>query len=212
MERASLSRKAIIFGMGGHGRVVHSFIAGSYAQVLWVATDDPRADIREEVMFGQFDSYRDHDIYLALGNDPVRKRLFEALSALGARLPPAIAPSAHIPPGAEIGRGVFVGVGASLVANARIEDNAILNTHSSLDHDCLLGAHAQVTVGVSIAGSCTIGPMAFIGSGSTLLPGVTVGAYAKIRAGSLVHKDVAARTMVGGNPARLVRSLETAVE
>lgn len=51
----------------------------------------------------------------------------------------------------------------------------------------------------------TIGHDVWIGHGATVLPGVTVGNGAVIGAGAVVSKDVAAYTIVGGVPARLIR-------
>ncbi len=49
---------------------------------------------------------------------------------------------------------------------------------------------------------------ASIGSNATILCGVTVGEEAIVGAGSVVLHDVPARTIVGGNPARVIRKLE----
>ena len=46
-----------------------------------------------------------------------------------------------------------------------------------------------------------------IGCQSILLPGVTIGARAVVGAGSVVTRDVAADTVVAGNPARFIRTL-----
>jgi UDP-2-acetamido-3-amino-2,3-dideoxy-glucuronate N-acetyltransferase len=46
---------------------------------------------------------------------------------------------------------------------------------------------------------------ASIGSGATILCGLEVGEGAMVGAGSVVTKDVAARTVVAGNPARALR-------
>jgi len=43
-----------------------------------------------------------------------------------------------------------------------------------------------------------------VGGASVLFPGITVGENALIGAGSVVTRDVADRTIVAGNPARLV--------
>jgi acetyltransferase-like isoleucine patch superfamily enzyme len=48
---------------------------------------------------------------------------------------------------------------------------------------------------------------ASIGSGAIILAGVTIGEGAIIGAGAVVTADVGARTIVAGNPARLVRHL-----
>ncbi len=50
---------------------------------------------------------------------------------------------------------------------------------------------------------------AWLGAGSTILPGVTVGRGAVVAAGAVVARDVAPNTMVGGVPARLLKTLPT---
>lgn len=49
---------------------------------------------------------------------------------------------------------------------------------------------------------------ASIGSGSTILAGVIVGENAIVGAGSVVTRDVPPNTIVAGNPARVLRSIE----
>lgn len=51
-----------------------------------------------------------------------------------------------------------------------------------------------------------IGNDVWIGHGAIILGGVTIGDGAVIAAGSVVTKDVAPMTIVGGNPARIIRS------
>jgi acetyltransferase-like isoleucine patch superfamily enzyme len=49
---------------------------------------------------------------------------------------------------------------------------------------------------------------ASIGSGATILAGVTIGEQAIVGAGSVVTRDVLPRTVVAGNPARILRTLD----
>ena len=53
-----------------------------------------------------------------------------------------------------------------------------------------------------------IGADAWLGANVTALPDVTVGDGAVVAAGAVVTKDVSARTVVGGVPAKVVRELE----
>lgn len=49
---------------------------------------------------------------------------------------------------------------------------------------------------------------ASVGSGATILAGVTIGEGAIVGAGSVVTRDVPPRTVVAGNPARVLRTLD----
>jgi UDP-2-acetamido-3-amino-2,3-dideoxy-glucuronate N-acetyltransferase len=53
-----------------------------------------------------------------------------------------------------------------------------------------------------------VGQGASIGSGATILSNVTIGEHAIVGAGSVVTRDVPARTIVAGNPARVLRHLD----
>jgi acetyltransferase-like isoleucine patch superfamily enzyme len=48
---------------------------------------------------------------------------------------------------------------------------------------------------------------AWIGAGAIILPGVTIGENAVVAAGAVVNKDVAANTVVGGVPAKVIRTI-----
>jgi acetyltransferase-like isoleucine patch superfamily enzyme len=53
---------------------------------------------------------------------------------------------------------------------------------------------------------------ASIGSGATILSNIRIGENAIVGAGSVVTKDVPANSIVAGNPAKLLRSVEPALE
>jgi acetyltransferase-like isoleucine patch superfamily enzyme len=53
---------------------------------------------------------------------------------------------------------------------------------------------------------------ASIGSGSTILSNVTIGENAIVGAGSVVTKDVPPNSIVAGNPAKVLRSIEQTLE
>jgi UDP-3-O-[3-hydroxymyristoyl] glucosamine N-acyltransferase len=57
-----------------------------------------------------------------------------------------------------------------------------------------------------------IGRGAFLGIGCVVLMGVTVGEHAYVAAGAVVSRDVPDRTLVVGNPARVVRRWDAAAD
>ena len=57
-----------------------------------------------------------------------------------------------------------------------------------------------------------IGKNCWIGAGAIIMPGVTIGDNVVIGAGSVVTKNVPDFTVVAGNPARIVRKIETQMD
>lgn len=54
----------------------------------------------------------------------------------------------------------------------------------------------------------TIKKHVWIGSNATILPGVTIGDWAVVAAGAVVTKDVPSLTVVGGLPARIIKTID----
>ncbi|WP_207423798.1 DapH/DapD/GlmU-related protein [Desertivirga brevis] len=59
-----------------------------------------------------------------------------------------------------------------------------------------------------VPGHIHIKKNAWIGAGATILPGVTIGENAVVAAGAVVSKDVPANAVVGGVPARTIKTIE----
>ena len=90
--------------------------------------------------------------------------------------------------------GIFIGDGAL------IGHNVVLAT---LNHAISPGDRATM-----IPAPIHIGRHVWIGANATVLPGVTIGDGAIVAAGAVVTKDVPKNTMVGGVPARVIRTID----
>ncbi len=75
----------------------------------------------------------------------------------------------------------------------------MVNTH--IAHDCAIGDHNVLANNVGIAGHVTIGDHTIIGGNSGIHQFCRVDDFSLIGGASLILKDVAAFTMVSGNPA-----------
>ena len=77
------------------------------------------------------------------------------------------------------------------------------NSHGETDKDTL-GMRPQKRP-ITSKGPVVIGNNVWIGDKATILPGVTIGDGAVIAANAVVTKDVPAYSVVGGNPAKVIK-------
>lgn len=102
--------------------------------------------------------------------------------------------------GVNIGKDVWIGYDAIIETSfphlVTIRDRAAIGIRATII------AHNREQQGVVIEEDATLGP------GVIVLPAVTIGRGAMVTAGSVVTKSVPAMTMVRGNPAEPVATIE----
>lgn len=196
---------AYIIGGGGHAHVIASFLDRPVCYVVPEASGPD--EMTQQAFFEDIARYRSSPIYIGIGNNAVRRQMFDRLKRLDAQVATCIAPNAWLAPDAEIGEGAVICAGAVIGARASIGENTIINTLSSVDHDCVIGRDTQITAGVTLAGTVRVGENCFFGIKSAVIPGLTIGRDVQVMAGSLIAKSLPDAVLVGGNPARTLRSL-----
>ena len=106
------------------------------------------------------------------------------------------------------GKHVFINHNFTAMSIGGIElgDNVQIGPHVTIVTD----NHDPVNRYVLKCRKVVIGNNVWIGAGVSIMPGVHVGDNAVIAGGSVVTKDVPANTVVGGNPAKVIRQLDGA--
>lgn len=106
-----------------------------------------------------------------------------------------------------IGKNVFINFDCVFLdlGGIRIGDGALIGPRVSLLSEGHPLAPAQRHA--LVPGAIHIGRNAWIGAGATVLAGVTVGENAVVAASAVVRRDVPANAVVGGIPARLIKTL-----
>src|SRR5207237_6832363 len=102
----------------------------------WVVPDVRGADeIAQSDFFGDQRPGGDVEVYLGIGDNTARRRLFDQARAAGFRMPPCIAPNAFVARHAELADGAHLGAGAWVGSRAIVGAATIINSLSSVDHD-----------------------------------------------------------------------------
>ena len=108
-----------------------------------------------------------------------------------------------------IGEGTFVNFGLTALDVVDIR----------IGRSCQLGPNIQLLTpihplepgprrdGWEAAEPITIGDNVWIGGGAIIMPGVTIGEDSVIGAGSVVTRDIPARSLAVGSPAKVIREL-----
>ncbi|WP_421879112.1 DapH/DapD/GlmU-related protein [Marinoscillum sp.] len=106
-----------------------------------------------------------------------------------------------------LGKNVFINHECSFldIGGITIEDEVMVGPRvniSSENHPTEIATRKTM-----VPAKVLIKRNAWIGAGATILPGVTIGENSVIAAGAVVTKDVPDNVLVGGVPAKLIKSL-----
>jgi acetyltransferase EpsM len=205
-------RRVIVWGAGGHGKVVvDALLACDCWEVLGIIDDDERKagqkllgipvigsgkDIRKLV-----DETKVEMVAISIGDNYVRDLKFREARKIGLRAANVIHPSVHMSRFVELGEGVTILAGATINPGTTIEDNVCVNTAASIDHDNYLESGCHVFPNATLAGGVRVGAFAYIGSGAVVTPNVVIHQYSYVGAGAVAVHDVPEGVIVAGIPA-----------
>ena len=123
-----------------------------------------------------------------------------------------IGPFVEIQKGAKIGKNCKIQSHTFICEGVTIEDQAFVGHNVTFINDLYPRSTAEDGDLQTEADWAVIPTLikrgASIGSSATLLCGITVGEKAIVGAGSVVTRDVPPYTIVAGNPARVIRSID----
>ncbi|MFH1428300.1 MAG: acetyltransferase [Candidatus Margulisiibacteriota bacterium] len=215
MNKQNNIPEIVLVGGGGHAKVVIDTIHknGDYKIKGIIEKSADVSGLFNYPVLGNDDKLNEvyaagcKNAFIAIGSigDPShRVKLYEKLKQIGFALPVIVHPAAVIAEGAVIEEGSFIAAGAVIGPDAKIGKNVIINTNTSVDHDCIIGDHIHMAPGVTLSAGVEIGHHAHIGTGSSVIQYRKIGAGTLIGAGSIVVKDIPEKVKAYGNPCRVM--------
>ncbi|MCU1393900.1 MAG: perB [Ilumatobacteraceae bacterium] len=200
----------IFVGGGGHAAVCLDVFRSAGRIVLgYVAPQQSQLNIDHLGTDGELSpllAAHSAEVFVAIGDNSRRLTLFDQLVGQGFVGASAAHASAVVDRTVRIGAGTVVMAGVVVNARSAIGNAVILNTSSSVDHDCVIGDGSHVGPGSHLAGSIHLGRGCFLGVGVSVVPGITIGERTTVGAGGTVIGDLPAGVVAVGVPAAVVRT------
>jgi sugar O-acyltransferase (sialic acid O-acetyltransferase NeuD family) len=202
-------QEIIIYGSGGHGRVVADAVKkAGYIISGWLDDTKSGGSVYEYPILGGRKDVRvliERGIrfaVVAIGDNTSRRCIADDLLNAGFRFATIVHPSAIVGRGVEIGEGAVVLARAVINADAVVGRHAIINTGAIVEHNCRIGDFAHIASGVSMGGRVVVGDESLVGTGASIRFDVKIGKGCIIGVGAVVVADVPDGMVVVGNPAR----------
>lgn len=209
-----MDKKVIIIGAGGHARVIADIILKSGDKVEGFLDDNievgTKIDNQEgfEVL-GKISASLELqeknpklEFIIGIGNNNIRKHIAEEYNL---KYYTAIHPTANIGFGVVIKEGTTVMANACISPSTYIGKHCIINTAAIVEHDNIIREYVHISPNATLAGTVVVGIKSHIGAGATIINNINVASNVIIGAGAVVVKDITESGTYVGVPARKIK-------
>jgi carbamoyl-phosphate synthase large subunit len=194
-----------IYGASGHGLVVADIaVACGYDNIIFI--DDGENNYKS---FEDIKSNTNIPISFGIGDNKIRKILFDKVIKNNFKVISLIHPSAIVSQSVIIGKGVVIMPNVVINAKSNIGNGVILNTACIIEHENIIEDFVHISPNVALAGNVKIGEFTHIGIGSSVIQGINIGKNNIIGGGSMVINSIEDDKKMVGVPAREINILIT---
>lgn len=211
--------KSIIIGAGTYGEVYLTYLQEAGINIIGFLDDNP--DFQGKRIQGLpvlggvtlLSSLMHTDgveaVYCPLGNNQLRVKFLTEAKSLGYKTPNYIHHSVIISPNVEIGEGVYILLGTTIMPYAIIKNYVMISMGVHLAHHTVLNEGVFLSTGCNFGASIHACKYAYCGISSTIMTGIkTLGKNSLVGAGAVVIKDVPDNAVVAGVPAKVLKYKE----
>ncbi|MEK2687645.1 acetyltransferase [Bdellovibrio sp. GT3] len=205
-------KKIVIFGCGGHAKVVFDIIQSKsdFSVAAFFDNNPKETNFLGAPVFSDIQQLKNYanenqvsHAIVAIGNNDARKKLQIEAAQIGFNLPVLVHSSSIISSTANLGAGSVVFPGVIVNADAKIAEGCILNSGAIVEHDCFIGAFTHIAPGTVLCGGVSVGTLTLVGARSVVIPMMKVGTRATVGAGSVVVRDIPNDACAVGTPAKI---------
>ncbi len=206
----------IIIGAGGHSKILIDILEENNEFKIVGLLDDNKIThgryVLDYKILGNVESINNYDpkntrFVLSIGNNQVRRKLFNKITSLGYVPENVISKNAIISKYAKLGNGLVINAGVNIHPDVNIQDNVIIGMNATISHDTVVENDVHISPGVHLTGSVYVETGSDIGTGTVVIPSVRIGRDSIIGAGAVVTKDIESYSVAVGTPAKIIKKL-----
>ena len=209
---------SIIVGTGGHARAVISLLKKCKDYFIEGLIEvSSNIDLSEKILdypvIGGQDFLevllrrKSNNYFLAIGDNSVRKSIYDFLAQNKAKLPNLFDPYSFVDQSAEYGQGNIFFHNSYVGPLVKLGCNNIINTGCVVEHNSSILNHCHLAPNSVICGNCEIDDLCFIGANSTIIDNIKISRGIKLGAGSTVTKSIKNKfSIYVGSPAKEIES------
>ena len=163
-----------------------------YEEIAFLDDEHMNEVINECKVIGTLDEMSSYypeytDIFIAVGNNKLRKKLSLQAKEVGYHLTSLISPDCYISRFADIGDGIVVFPHAVIEANASIGEGCIITSNITINHDAVIEDYCLIYSNTVVRPNSYIGSLSKIGSNCTIAFGTKVKSNSDIKDGSVIE-------------------------
>lgn len=211
-DKFNTPSQLVIIGASGHAASLAN-VALSAGFDIKCFIDPKRAgetlcDIEIIDDLSQLINITDYSYAIAIGDNSTResvhKKLIKSYGAI--QFPTLIHSSAVLSVNINIGEGTVAMPNAVIGPNSKIGSFCIINTSSSIDHDCIMSDYASMAPSSVTGGRVLIGTRSAISIAASIKHGISIGSDTVIGGASYVEKNIGDNCVAYGVPAKVIKA------
>ena len=212
-------KKIIIFGCGGHAKIVLDCIklGKNYTPIGFIDNQNYNLKLSKRIKYlGTIKNFnkiiKGHDLkqlfgVVAIGSNFMRRKIVNEVNKLNKKFKwtNVIHPSIVISNSAKIGLGNMILAGSIICSDTVIKDHVSINTGTYIDHDNIFSDFSSTGPAVATGGNVNLGKLSFLGIGTTVRHNITIGENTVVGGQSFVCDNCESNSLYYGVPAKKIK-------
>lgn len=188
-----MEKRLLIVGAGGHGRCCLDIAReqGTYTEICFLDDAFVGKTVNDAYVIDEIahlEKYINEStaIFVAIGNNEVRKQLMEKVERYGGKTTSLISRDSHISTYATIEDGSVIFPGTVIEANAVLGKGSIVAANTIINHDAMVEDYCLVNSGSIVRPNVRVGTLSKIGCGCIISFGNVLNKESEVHDGKII--------------------------